>query len=261
MQMCAFRHYNLNCVYVPFPVTPQHLATAVAGMVALGVCGFNVTIPHKQTIVEQLDEASAEAQLIGAVNTVLICDGRTIGHNTDGVGFLQPLRAMSLAFTETSVCLLGAGGAARAIAVALLQSGCPTLAIANRTYGRGADLVATLQERFPQARLRAVPFEQAVQVASQSRLIVNATSIGLHSDAETPLPDTCFHAGQVVYDIVYRPLDTLLLQAACRRGATVIPGIDMLIGQGAEAFRLWTGLSFPVQAVRHALEPFLRPAS
>jgi shikimate dehydrogenase len=260
MQTFAFRHYHLDCLYVPFPVAPQHLATAVAGAVALGVCGFNVTIPHKEAILGQLDEVSAEAQFIGAVNTVRIHAGRTIGYNTDGEGFLQPLRALSLAFAETSVCVLGAGGAARAITMALLQSGCPALVVANRTYKRAACLVAALQERFPRAQVRAVPFAQAARVASQSALVVNATAVGVHGEGETLLPDTCFRTGQIVYDIVYRPLDTPLLQAARRCGATVVPGIDMLIGQGAEAFRLWTGRAFPVAAVRRVLQPFLQTA-
>ena len=260
MHTSAFHHYGLDCLYVPFPVAPHTLAVAVAGAVALGICGLNVTIPHKEAILAHLDELSAEARFIGAVNTVQIQAGRTIGHNTDGEGFLQPLRALELAFTETSVCLLGAGGAARAITMALLQAGCPALAIANRTFERAARLAAALQEHFPQAQVHAVPLARAAEVASCSALVVNATSIGLHQEEAPVVPETCLHAGHIVYDIVYRPLDTPLLQGARRRGATVIPGIDMLIGQGAEAFRLWTNLSFPIAVVRRAVAPFLYTA-
>lgn len=260
MQTFAFRHHHLDSLYVPFHVVPERLAAAVAGAIALGVDGFNVTIPHKEAMMAYMDEVSAEARFIGAVNTVRICEGRTIGHNTDGAGFLQPLRTLALTLTDMSVCMIGAGGAARAIAMALLQSGCPGLVIANRTYERGQRLGRALQERFPQADIRAVPYEQAADVARRSMLIVNATALGLHRQDAPLLPDTCFRAGQVVYDIVYRPLATPLLKAAQRRGATIVPGIDMLIGQGAEAFRIWTGLTFPVQAVRHLLEPFLHEA-
>jgi shikimate dehydrogenase len=260
MQTFAFRHHHLDSLYVPFHVVPERLPSAVAGAVALGVCGFNVTIPHKEAILAYMDEVSTEARFIGAVNTVQICEGRTIGHNTDGAGFLQPLRMLALALTEMSVCMIGAGGAARAIAMALLQSGCPSLVIANRTYERGQRLGSALQEYFPQAEVRAVPYEQAADIARRSTLIVNATSLGLHHHDTPLLPDTCFRVGQVVYDIVYRPLETPLLKAAQRGGATIVPGIDMLIGQGAEAFRLWTGLTFPVQAIRHLLEPFLHEA-
>ena len=261
MHTFAFQHYDLDSLYVPFPVAPEHLAAAVVGALALGIYGFNVTIPHKETIMAHVDEMSAEARFIGAVNTVQIRDGRAIGHNTDGEGFLQPLRALSLTFTETLVCLLGAGGAARAIAMALLQSECPALVIVNRTYERGQRLVTVLQKHFPHAEIRAVPYEQAVDVARGSTLIVNATSVGLHREDAVLLPDTCFRAGQIVYDIVYRPLDTPLLQAARRRGAKVVSGLDMLIGQGAEAFHLWTDLAFPVEAIRRVLEPFLHDVS
>lgn len=260
MQTYAFRHHHLDSVYVPFHVVPARLAAAVAGAVALGVCGFNVTIPHKEAILAYMDEVSTEARFIGAVNTVQICEGRVLGHNTDGAGFLQPLRTLALSLTDTSVCMIGAGGAARAIAMALLQSGCPALVIANRTYERGQHLSSALQAYFPQADLRAVPYAQAAEVASRSTLIVNATSVGLHQHDAALLPDTCFRPGQVVYDIVYRPLATPLLKAARHRGATIVPGIDMLIGQGAAAFRLWTGLTFPVQAIRRLLEPFLHEA-
>jgi shikimate dehydrogenase len=260
MQTFAFQYHHLDSLYVPFPVMPEHVASAVAGAVALGVCGFNVTIPHKEAIMPYLDEVSTEARFIGAVNTVRIHEGRAIGYNTDGAGFLQPLRSLALTLTEMSVCMIGAGGAARAIAMALLQSGCPFLTIANRTYERGRRLVKALQKYVSRAEIRAVPYEQVAEVASRSTLVVNATSLGLHRQDTLPLPETCFRAGQVVYDIVYRPLETPLLKAAQRRGATIVPGIDMLIGQGAEAFHIWTGLTFPVQAIRRTLEPLLHEA-
>ncbi len=261
MHTFAFRQYNLNCVYLPFPVPPAQLAQAVAGALALGVGGFNVTIPHKEAIVAYVDEVSATARAIGAVNTVHVRDGRTIGYNTDGEGFLQPLRALHLPLTEIVTCLLGAGGAARAVAMALLAAGCPVLMLANRTQARAERLVAMLQESFPGAQVRAVPLAEAARVARQSGLLVNATSVGLHDASGALLPDTCFRPGQVVYDLVYRPLYTPLLHAARRGGATVIPGLDMLIGQGAAAFQIWTGLPFPVEAVRRLLQPFFATAS
>jgi len=256
----AFRLQHLDCVYVPFPVAPDQLAPAVVGAVALGVRGFNVTIPHKEAIMAHLDDVSAAAWAIGAVNTVHVQDGRTIGYNTDGEGFLQPLHALHLPLADTTTCMLGAGGAARAVGMALLEAGCPVLAIANRTYERAARLVAVLQEYFPQAQVRAVPFAEAAPVARQSGLLVNATSVGMHNTGGALLPDTCFRPGQVVYDLVYRPIHTPLLLAAQRCGATIVPGLDMLIGQGAAAFQLWTGVPFPVEAVRGLLQPFFAAA-
>jgi shikimate dehydrogenase len=260
MQTFAFQQQHLDCVYVPFPVAPDLLAPAVAGAVALGVCGFNVTIPHKEAIMAYLDDVSAGARAIGAVNTVHVQDGRTIGYNTDGEGFLQPLHALHLPLADTMTCMLGAGGAARAVGMALLEAGCPVLTIANRTHERAARLVAVFQEYFPQAQVRAVPFAEATPVARQSGLLVNATSVGMHNTDEALLPDTCFHPGQVVYDLVYRPIHTPLLLAAQRCGATIVPGLDMLIGQGGAAFQIWTGVPFPVEAVRGLLQPFFAAA-
>ena len=257
MHTFAFQYHKLDCVYVPFPVQPEHLARAVAGAVALGVSGFNVTIPHKEAIMAHLHTVSPEARFIGAVNTVLVQEGQTIGYNTDGEGFLQPLQAVAPPLTQLTGCVLGAGGAARALTMALLQAGCPALTIANRTPERAERLVAALQARFPQAAVQAIPFAKAAECARASTLLVNATSVGLHQTDEPLLPDTCFQPEQVVYDIVYRPLDTPLLQAARRRGATVISGLDMLIGQGAAAFTIWTGLPFPIAAVRRMLQSLL----
>ena len=260
MQTVAFQYHGLDCLYVPFPVRPRQLSQALAGAIALGICGLNVTIPHKEAILPLLDEISAESQFVGAVNTVAFCDGRTIGYNTDGVGFLQPLQGLGMTFADSPACVLGAGGAARAITMALLQAGCATLTLTNRTVARAERLAVALQERFPDAEVRWVPFEQAASAAHDSSLIVNATSVGLHNDTTELLPDTCLHAKHVVYDIVYRPFHTPFLQAAQRRGATVVPGIDMLIGQGAEAFRIWTGHTFPMAEIRRRLRPFLHVA-
>lgn len=254
MHTLAFRHHGMDAVYVPFSVAPDDLAKAVAGAVALGVAGFNVTIPHKEAILACLEEVTDEARAIGAVNTVHVQDGRTTGHNTDGAGFLQPLQNLGTPLKQLSVCVLGAGGAARALAAALLNAGCPQLVIANRTDIRSERLAADLQTRFDAAEVRAVPMSDAANVAQQSRLLVNATSLGMHAGDEPLLPSRCFGPEQIVYDIVYRPLNTPFLQDARAAGATTIGGLDMLLGQGAAAFTIWTGLAFPLAAVRPALE-------
>ena len=254
MHTLAFRHHGMDAVYVPFPVAPDNLAKAVAGAVALGVAGFNVTIPHKEAIMACLDDVTDEARAIGAVNTVHVQDGRTTGHNTDGAGFLQPLQNLGTPLNQLSVCVLGAGGAARALSAALLSAGCPRLVIANRTDARSERLAADLQTRFVAAEVRAVPMSDAANVAQQSRLLVNATSLGMHAGDEPLLPSRCFGPEQIVYDIVYRPLNTPFLKDARAAGATTIGGLDMLLGQGAAAFTIWTGLAFPLAAVRPALE-------
>ncbi len=259
MQTYAFQHHHLDCLYVPFPVQPDHLPSALAGAIALGICGLNVTIPHKEAILPLLDEVATEAEFVGAVNTVDIRDGRTIGYNTDGVGFLLPLQELGMTFADTSTCILGAGGAARASTIALLQAGCPELTLCNRTPERAERLCDDLRQQFPQARIHTVPFENAALAARDSVLIVHATAVGLHPGDQPLLTETTFRPEHVVYDIVYRPLHTELLQAAKRRGATIVPGIEMLIGQGAEAFRIWTGLAFPIPDIRQLVQPFIEP--
>ena len=254
MHALAFQHHGLDAVYVPFSVAPDNLASAVAGAVALGMAGFNVTIPHKEAILACLDEATDEARGIGAVNTVHVHDGRTIGYNTDGAGFLQPLQRLGAPVNQLSVCVLGAGGAARALAAALLNAGCPQLVVANRTHARSERLVAELQARYQGAEVRAVAMAAAADVAAESRLVVNATSLGMHDDDAPLLPSRCFGPGQIVYDIVYRPLNTPFLQDARAAGAVTMGGLDMLLGQGAAAFTIWTGLAFPLEAVRPVLE-------
>ena len=254
MHTLAFRHHGLGAAYLPFSVAPADLGKAVAGAVALGMGGFNVTIPHKESIMACLDEITDEARAIGAVNTVHVSEGRAVGHNTDGEGFLLPLKIVETPISELDVCVLGAGGAARALAAALLGAGCRRLTIANRTIARGERLAAELQPRHPDAEVRPIGMGEAADAARQSRLVVNSTSIGMHQGDESPLPNGCLGPEHVAYDIVYRPLVTPFLRQARAAGAATIGGLDMLIGQGAAAFTIWTGLSFPVDEVRTALE-------
>ena len=254
MHTLAFRHHGLDAVYLPFAVAPDDLGKAVAGAVALGIGGFNVTIPHKEGIMACLDDVTDEAKAIGAVNTVHVQDDRAIGHNTDGAGFLLPLERMEAPLDRLDACVLGAGGAARALAAALLGAGCPRLVIANRTVARGERLAADLRPRHPDADIRPIGMADAVDAARRSRLVVNSTSIGMHPGDDSPLPDGCLGPDHVVYDIVYRPLVTPFLRQARAAGAAAIGGLDMLIGQGAAAFTIWTGLSFPLETVHTALE-------
>ena len=254
MHTLAFRHHSLDAVYLPFSVRPDDLSRAVDGATALGMGGFNVTIPHKENIMACLDEITDEARAIGAVNTVHVRDGHTAGHNTDGAGFLLPLKTMETPVKQLTACVLGAGGAARALAAALLGAGCPRLIIANRTFSRGERLAAELQSRHPDAEVRPIAMADAADAARQSRLVVNSTSIGMHPGDDSPLPNGCLGPEHIAYDIVYRPLVTPFLRDARGAGATTIGGLDMLIGQGAAAFNIWTGLSFPLGVVRPALE-------
>ena len=247
----AFRALGLDAVYVPFPIAPAELGTAVAGLCAAGVRGFNVTVPHKQAILPMLSEVLPEARAIGAVNTVRVEGGRLRGTNTDGAGFLLSL-AHDLGFAPAgaSVLLLGAGGSARAIAYALLGAGVGRLAIANRTLERAQALVADCRARFPGLPVEALALQQATGAAPD--LLVNATIVGM-DDGRSPVALEAVRVRAAVIDIVYHPLETPLLAAARALGLRRTNGIGMLLYQGAAALQFLVEREPPVEAMREAL--------
>lgn len=256
MHNAAFAHLGLDWCYVPLPVAPPNVANAVRGLVALGLRGANVTVPHKQTVMPHLDELTDAATAIGAVNTI-ICrdDGRLVGDNTDAPGFVADLRAHGVDPRGMRVLVLGAGGSARAIAYGLLEAGVTAVTIANRTHSRSAEIVGAYQPRFPSVPMHCCDLAEGLANASTNAdLIVNCTSLGM-----TPLVDTspwpeelALRSDQVVYDLVYNPARTRLLSQAERDGAHAIGGIGMLIYQGALAFERWTGCPAPADIMRRA---------
>jgi shikimate dehydrogenase len=256
MHNAAFRALSLDAVYVPFPVAPEGLRAAVAGLAAAGVRGFNVTVPHKQAILPLLSEVLPEARAIGAVNTVRAEQGRLCGTNTDGEGFLHSLEH-DLGFDPAgrSVLLLGAGGAARAIAFALAGAGVGRLAIANRTVARARALADECRAHFPALAVEALELGQAPGRAPH--LLVNSTSVGMGDD-RAPLELGPVGVREAVLDIVYHPPRTPLLAAAKALGLRSANGLGMLLYQGVAAFRFWTGREPPVDIMREALQSALR---
>lgn len=251
MHNAAFAALGLDAVYVPFPCPPDALRTAVAGLSAAGVRGFNATVPHKTAVLPLLNEVLPEARAIGAVNTVRIDKGRLTGTNTDGAGFLLSLtHDLALAPAGKSVLLLGAGGAARAIAYALLGAGVERLAIANRTLRRAEALVTDCRTRFPGMAVDAVALEGVP--GSAPDLLVNSTSVGM-GDGASPVALEAVGVREAVIDIVYHPLETPLLAAAKAQGLRCTNGIGMLLYQGAAAFQFWSGREPPVDVMREAL--------
>ncbi|MDX6646516.1 MAG: shikimate dehydrogenase [Miltoncostaeaceae bacterium] len=246
MHNAAFRALGLNWAYLAFPVDPARLPEAVRGLAAAGCAGLNVTIPHKQAVIACCSDRSAAVEAVGAANT-LVPDGAGGFRcdNTDVVGFLRALdEAAPLALDGAEALLIGAGGAARAVAVALAGRGASVL-VSNRTPERAAVLG------------RPVPFERARldEVAAQVALVVNATSLGLGSDAvPAELPLDGLGPAQVVCDLVYRPGGTPWLAAAAARGARPVDGLGMLLHQGAASFAQWTGREPPIDEMRAALE-------
>jgi shikimate dehydrogenase len=255
MHNTAFTHHGLEAVYLPFAVDPPHLEMAVKAIVALHMGGVNVTIPHKQAVLAWMDELSPEARLIGAVNTIHLQDGRLHGYNTDGIGFLRALEEAGSDVAGRTVLLMGAGGAARAIAVQLCLSGIRRLLLANRTPTRAEELAAFLKQHISHADISVVAMGASSLAAHlpDIDIVVNATSIGMHPHDPMLLPSTAFSGQHLVCDIVYRPRHTPLLRAAQGQGARTVDGLGMLLHQGAKAFEIWTGQAFPSALIRTRL--------
>lgn len=263
----AFGALNLNCVYLPFEVFPEYLGAALAAVRALNLAGINVTIPHKETVLTHLDEVDQEARLMGAVNTVVNRAGRLVGYNTDGRGFLEAVAGRA-GFVPggSKILLLGAGGAARAVAVKMAMSGADQINVANRTPDRAADLVETLS-RYTPARAHYLSWEPFGKVFSdallnavkQADLIVQCTPLGMYpaADRAPEFPFEVLQSRQLVCDLVYNPVRTKFLSAAQDAGAQVVDGLEMLVRQGAIAFELWTDQKAPVELMREALELYL----
>lgn len=254
MHNAAFAHLGLDFVYVPFRVGAARLGDAIAGIRGLGLHGCNVTVPHKEAVIPLLDQITPLARTIGAVNTVTNDGGVLVGDNTDAPGFLRALEQRSVDPSAKKVLVLGAGGAARAIAVGLAER-CSELTICNRTLPRAtrlAEFVSSLSGAH--ARVVAWGSEQMIQELRHADVVVNATSLGMGSlNTETPVPEGLLRPEMVVVDIVYNPPRTRLLRQAEAAGVRAIGGVDMLLWQGALAFKTWTGLEAPVAVMRQAV--------
>lgn len=258
MHNAAFAALGLNWLYLPFHVEPAHLRAALDGVRHLGLTGVNLTVPHKVLAVPMLDEVDDEARHIGAVNTVSIVGGRLHGHNTDADGFMQAIREdFGLALRGARVLILGAGGAARAIAVRCAGDGAASVWIANRTPGNAETIVREIADRVP-AHAIALDTGTLRGVMPEVDLVVNATSVGLHAGESLGLPGDLFSDRHCVFDTIYRPAETALLATAAQAGARVANGSGMLLHQGARAFEIWTGREAPLPVMREALQTFLR---
>lgn len=247
----AFQTASLPFVYLAFDVPPQELAAAVRGLRALECRGWNVTIPHKVSIIDYLDELDESARKIGAVNTVVNDDGYLIGKNTDGAGYLQSLKEeMKVNPRESQVVILGAGGAARAVAHALVAAGVEELVIANRTVSRGEELAASLG-----SGVQAVPLEEVGRWIKEATLLVQTTSVGMEPDREgIPIDPALLHERLIVSDLVYNPYHTRLLKEAKARGSRIHSGLGMLVHQAALAFTHWTGKPAPLEKMWQAAQ-------
>lgn len=256
MQNAAFQALGLNWRYLNFEVTAANLGNAVLGMRAMNnFRGVNCTIPHKVAVIQYLDEIAPSAQVIGAVNTVRRDGDRLIGENTDGKGFMRALGDdADIDAAGTHAVVLGAGGAARAIAVELALAGAQGITVVNRSRERGETLVRLLNEKTP-AQAGFVALSGAYRVPEGVDLLINATSIGLFPNVEDA-PDIDYDSitpGMIVCDVIPNPPRTSFLHRAAEHGATTLDGLGMLVYQGAIAFKMWTGHEPSIEVMHKAL--------
>lgn len=266
LQQAAFDRHGLPVRYCAWETPPAALADRVAQLREARVLGANVTVPHKQAVIELLDEVDREAAFLGAVNTIVNRGGRLIGFNTDVGGFLRALREdLGCDPRGKAALLLGAGGAARAVAYALAREGARALTIVNRRAQRAENLARDMASTAAGTDIAAAAWEERALagIAAGCDLIVNATTLGMwHGEAEghSPLPAELIPSSASVFDLVYNPPDTPLLVEARRAGARAVNGLPMLVYQGADSFTLWTGLPAPVEemaaAARSALAAY-----
>lgn len=260
MVQAAFDHHRLAYRYNTTEVPADRLADAVAGAKAMGYKGFNCTLPHKVAVIELLDGLGKSAEIMGAVNCVVEREGRYIGENTDGKGFLDSLTPV-IDPAGKRVLILGAGGAARAVSVELALAGASAITIVNRTVQRGEELVAMLGER-TETSATFLAWEGDHEIASDVDIVVNSTSIGLFPDpSRVPIALGSLRSELVVADIIPNPPATRFLDEAKTAGCRTIDGMGMLVNQGKIGIEFWTGVVPDTSVMRAALEAIFGPAA
>lgn len=253
----AFAQFGLDWRYLTLEVAPADLGAAVQGARAMGFQGFNCTIPHKCAVIPFLDGLTPAAEHIGAVNCVFRQGDQFFGDNTDGKGFVESLKAMPVDPHGKRFVILGAGGAARAIAVELAAAGAAHLTIVNRAAERGQALADLLNERV-HVPAAFVAWEKDFELSADTHVVVNATSVGMGDDAaRLHLAGESLNPDMVVADVVFNPANTRLLRDARQRGCQTLGGAGMLVHQAAANFKIWSGMSPDLETMRDALDEFL----
>ncbi len=256
----AFKITNQDYNYAPFDVHPKNLRDALKGLIALGIVGCNVTIPHKEAVIEFIDELSADARLVGAVNTLHVENESLVGYNTDIDGVVEALKPYRDQIADQSVTIFGAGGGARATVYSLISYFHPAqIFVINRDISRAELLKKFFSDSQNYNNIKVVELHNIDEgdVIELSKLVVNATSVGMSPSAD----ETVMMAepkdldGKVFFDLVYNPVQTRFLAEAKKKNATTVSGVEMLYGQAAKSFEIWTGVSMPLDQVRAKLDP------
>lgn len=249
----AFKYLNLEYYYIAVECDAKDLREVIKSFVSLGAIGFNVTIPFKQVIIKYVDRLIDDASILKTVNTIVISNGRLLGYNTDVAGAIASLSRFSERISNGSSLILGSGGAAYAVALALIKLGCKRLTISNRTLAKANKLASFIKRNFKlDANVTGIGREELTEIARESDVIVNTTSVGMWPNVdESLLLKDQIRPGTIVMDIVYNPLETKLLKEARAAGAICISGLDMFLTQAAESFKLWTGIDPPLDLIRN----------
>jgi shikimate dehydrogenase len=261
MHNAALTELGENYVYVAFPIKPDDLATAIAGLESIGVVGFSVTIPHKQTIMPFLSQITPTAKLVGAVNTVWWTEQGWQGTNTDVEGFVAPLTGLNQDWQKVNPVVLGNGGAARAVVVGLAQLGCPEIQIVGRNLEKLEAFKNSWSRADFNSELSVYPWQALAELIPSTTLLINTTPLGMTPHLEqSPVEEDLMQglsSSAIAYDLIYTPRPTRFLQQAADQGATIIDGLEMLVQQGAAALRLWLQKPVPVDTMRQALRDFI----
>jgi len=253
---------KLDYIYLPFDVPAANLKNALKGMIALDIKGFNITIPHKENILQFMNDVSEEASIIGSVNTVVNDDGKLTGYNTDINGILESLNPYKDDILSKEVSVIGAGGSARAVIYTLIRYFKPAVIhIVNRTEQRAEALKKYFSDKMKYDGIKTKELfpPDLVGIFSNSKLIINATPVGMFPDQDDIVTslENSFIKDQIVFDLVYNPPQTKLLKLAASRGAIPISGLKMLVHQAAKSFELWTNEEMPFDQIYKSLQLFI----
>lgn len=253
MHNAAFNHLKLDFIFLAFRVKAAQLENAMRGMRGLGIRGLNVTMPHKNAVIKYLDAVDPTVKFLGSANTILNDDGRLLGFNTDGVGALKALRENGVELDGKKLLLLGAGGAAKAIAFSIAKE-VGELVILNRVSEKAKELAEALSVTYGKKVVGEALSPSVIQKSLQDAdILINATSVGMHPHVSQSLvAPQWLKPDLTVMDIVYNPVETKLAKDAKAAGAHVISGVEMLLYQGAASFEIWTGRSAPIEVMRKA---------
>ena len=253
MEQAAFDAEGIPMDYLTIQVKQGDLQAAIAGMRAMNFTGANITMPHKGEVLQYLDQVSEVAKIMGAVNTLYWKEGKLTGENTDGKGFLETLKHAGIDISGKNITILGAGGAARAIAVELAFAGAAQITVVNHSEKHGKILTEILKKH-TKTKADYLPWTAGVKIPEGTDILVNATPIGFMDDARPDIDYDTMAEGMIVCDVIPNKAWTSFLLEAKKKNLQTFNGLSMLVNQGAIAYELWTGKNAPVEVMQKAME-------